>query len=137
MLEFEISSARVEVQKTLAAPQLTIYADRTLIRQVLVNLCKNACEALRENPPVDRKLTIGVASSPASIGLFVADNGPGIADDVRDSLFERFTTTKPNHSGVGLTICKMIGELHGGRIEVHSDPERGATFTLVLPLCSP
>jgi C4-dicarboxylate-specific signal transduction histidine kinase len=54
MLEFELSSARVEVQKTLVAPQLTIYADRTLIRQALVNLCKNACEALHANPPIGR-----------------------------------------------------------------------------------
>jgi two-component system sensor kinase FixL len=109
-----------------------VLADRVQLQQVLVNLVRNAAEAMREAP--HRRLRIG--SAPASGGLLelhVADSGPGIAPDLAERLFEPFVSDKADGMGIGLAVSRSIVEAHGGRIWVETAPEGGALFRLTLP----
>jgi len=109
-----------------------VIADRVQIQQVLVNLLRNAMEAMADSPR--RELT--VASRPGPEGLVevaVADTGPGLPEAVRVKLFQPFFTTKEAGMGVGLSISRTIVEAHGGKLSAETNPEGGATFRLTLP----
>ena len=71
------------------------------------------------------------------LSLAVSDTGPGISADVIDRIFEPFVTTRATGAGLGLAVAKRIVDGHGGVIDVHSEPGKGATFTLRLPLALP
>jgi two-component system NtrC family sensor kinase len=97
------------------------------LRQVVVNLVKNAAEAAGPSGDVD----LGIAAAGDWIELTVTDDGPGIGADVRARLFEPFFTTKPDGTGLGLAVSRSIAHAHGGDIEV-GNPARGASFKLRL-----
>ncbi|HZA12947.1 MAG TPA: ATP-binding protein, partial [Myxococcaceae bacterium] len=105
-------------------------ADRDQITQVLLNLMKNAEEAL---PGGGGVVEVRVAHRGAEAIVEVADNGPGIRPEDRPRVFEPYYTTKSGGSGLGLPIAARIAQEHGGRLEVGGEYGRGATFTLVLP----
>lgn len=110
-------------------PRVSI--DKIQIQQVLVNLIRNAVEAMVD--ATQRILTI--ASAPAAddgVLISVSDTGPGIAADVRNRLFQPFVTSKPNGMGVGLSICRSIVEAHGGRLWAEDSPGGGAMFRLTV-----
>lgn len=110
-----------------------VVADRVQIQQVLINLMRNAMEAMRDSTV--KQLT--VTTSPAEDGRLkveVADTGPGIAEDIAPQLFQPFVTSKPNGMGVGLSISRRIIESHGGELVVRRNEAGGATFTFTLPL---
>ncbi len=110
-----------------------VIADRVQIQQVLINLMRNAMEAMRDSKV--RELT--VTTRPAGddrLQVEVADTGPGIADDIAPQLFQPFVTSKPNGMGVGLSISRRIIESHGGELTVRRNEAGGATFTFTLPL---
>ena len=106
--------------------------DRVQIQQVLVNLFRNALEAMAHSPK--REL---VASTTAvaddMVEVTVADTGSGLSDDVKSSLFQTFFTTKETGMGVGLSISRSIVEAHGGRMWAESNASGGATFRFTLP----
>jgi two-component system sensor kinase FixL len=100
--------------------------DRVQIQQVLVNLIRNAAEAMDGSPR--REITLATApKQPGLIEASVADTGPGMPADVIGRLFAPFVTTKPDGMGVGLSICRTIIEAHGGHIRTEPNPE-GARF---------
>ena len=110
--------------------------DRAQIEQVLINLLKNAREASvrREVPKIEIKAVFApkVTSSLSSwrCTITVRDNGEGILPEVQDKIFVPFFTTKTAGSGIGLSLCKQIMNLHGGNISVYSEPGKGSCFTL-------
>ena len=109
-----------------------VLADRVQIQQVLINLIRNAMEAMRESK--FRNLTIQtVAQGDGMIAVEVADTGPGISDDIAAQLFMPFVTTKPGGIGVGLSISRRIVEAHGGEIGATRNSSGGATFRFTLP----
>jgi two-component system sensor kinase FixL len=109
----------------------TVLADRVQIQQVLLNLMRNAIEAM--DGAGRRELTIStVASDNEEVLVKVADTGAGIAADVADQLFQPFVTTKQHGMGVGLSISRTIVEGHGGRIWVEENPGGGAVFCFTL-----
>jgi signal transduction histidine kinase len=120
-------TCRAEVSSGL--PQLR--ADPALLRQAVLNLALNGCQAM----PDGGKLTMG-----ATVGkdrrmiLTVEDTGIGIPADKLDRIFDLYYTTKPEGSGIGLSIVYRIVQLHGGEIEVQSTEGRGTAFRLILPL---
>lgn len=120
-------------------PDLDMVAcDRSAIEQVLLNLIKNAAQAMAEadsSPP--RRLTLRTRKEADWACIRVADNGPGIAAPVRNHLFDPFFTTKPVGSGTGLGLFVsyfIITEQHGGTISVDSSPAEGTCFIIRLPL---
>jgi len=111
-------------------------ADRVQVQQVLVNLMRNAREALQRSER--REMTVEAhALSSDLLEIAVSDTGPGISDEVADRLFQPFVTTKASGMGVGLSICRTIIEAHGGRLTVERNGAGGATFRLTLATASP
>lgn len=113
-----------------------IAADFIQVQQVLVNLIKNACEAL-EGAAGERRIDLRTSVQSAQVELEVRDNGPGIPPDIAARLFEPYTSSKVDGMGLGLTICRTIVESHGGHIRVASELARGAAFRLSLPALEP
>ncbi|MCJ2025958.1 PAS domain S-box protein [Methylobacterium sp. J-067] len=110
----------------------TVLADRVQVQQVLINLMRNAREAMQQSDR--RELTIEARPiGPGFAEIAVSDTGPGIAAEVADRLFLPFVTTKQTGMGVGLSICRTIVEAHGGRLTVERNAQGGATFRLTLP----
>jgi two-component system sensor kinase FixL len=109
-----------------------VLADRIQIQQVLLNLIRNAIEAMHDARR--RELTVSTHAVPSEglVEIRVADTGSGIAPEVASRLFQPFVTTKPQGMGVGLSICRTIVEAHGGKIRVESEPGQGTTFKLTL-----
>lgn len=108
-----------------------VIVDRIQIQQVLVNLLRNAVEALADASARD----IYIASAPDREGMVrvsVADSGTGLDPQIVEQLFKAFTTTKSNGMGLGLSICRTIIEAHGGRIWYEDRPGGGAMFNFTL-----
>jgi len=109
-----------------------VLADRVQIQQVLVNLFRNALEAMAQSP--QRELVVAnTRAADDMIEVEVADTGSGFQDDVIPNLFQTFFTTKDTGMGVGLSISRSIIEAHGGRLWAESNPSGGATFRFTLP----
>jgi len=112
-----------------------VSVDRVQIQQVMINLMRNAMEAMRDSPT--RLLTIRTSPSENdadSVLVEVSDTGPGIADEIAAQLFQPFVTTKAGGMGIGLSITKRIIESHGGSISVRRNSHGGATFSFTLPV---
>ena len=110
-----------------------VSVDPVQLQQVLLNLVRNASEALVEVPVPQRRLSIATSRvADDEVAVELIDSGPGIADEVRDRLFEPFVTSKPEGTGIGLSICRSIVEAHGGCIEASNRPEGGACFRFTL-----
>lgn len=120
------SGIRVEVEVSESLP--LIEADKNKLKQALLNLCKNAVEAMAG----EGLLTIKASSTDTHVTLEITDTGPGLAEGV--DVFEPFVTTKEQGTGLGLPIVRQIVSVHGGTIACSSNPGKGTTFRLVLPL---
>lgn len=110
----------------------TVMVDRVQIQQVLINLMRNAMEAMRDSER--RELVIRTSSGDeGSVIIEVSDTGPGISDEIAARLFQPFVTSKPGGMGIGLSISRRIVEAHGGELSASRNAEGGATFRFSLP----
>ena len=122
--------ARVQVDLDPQLPPVLV--NRVEIQQVLVNLFRNAVEAMLDAK--NRILTIATRlEEPGFVSVAVSDTGPGIDPDVMDRLFKPFTTTKQEGMGIGLKICQSIIEAHDGKIWLTPNEKEGVTFRFRLP----
>jgi PAS domain S-box-containing protein len=112
------------------ADGLTAEVDRVQIQQVMLNLLRNAYEAVE--PYERRQVTISAREAQGTIEIRLADNGPGLAPDIASHLFQPFHTTKRGGMGVGLSLCRRIVEAHEGRLW-HEPSDPGATFCFTVP----
>lgn len=119
----------IELTVMLKDPDLEIFADENMVSQVLINLLKNALEANEANPSSEIKIRAGTGTDNHP-EICVIDNGPGIPEDSLDEIFVPFFTTRPNGSGVGLSISKQIMRVHGGTLKVRSVPGKETLFCL-------
>ncbi|MEW6032823.1 MAG: ATP-binding protein [Bacillota bacterium] len=110
-------------------PGLVILADPPRLKQVLLNLCRNAVEAM----PGGGVLTLRARCGTSEVVIEVVDTGLGVPPSDLDRIFEPFYTTKETGTGLGLAVCRRIVEAHGGRIAVESRPGQGTTFRVHLP----
>jgi two-component system, LuxR family, sensor kinase FixL len=109
-------------------------ADRVQIEQVLLNLLRNAMDAMEAANSKRRSIIVEVRrNSKQAIEISVADSGPGVAAEVTDTIFEPFITTKPFGMGMGLSISRAIIESHGGSLRMVRGAHSGATFVFDLP----
>jgi two-component system sensor kinase FixL len=109
-----------------------VLADKVQVQQVLLNLIRNAIEAMHDSTV--RELTVSaLREAEGMVTISVADTGMGIAPDVAEQLFQPFFTTKREGMGVGLSICRTIVEAHGGRIWAEGNPGGGTVFKFTLP----
>jgi signal transduction histidine kinase len=135
LLEFATGKKGVFLEYDLAANLPPVVADRLLIVQVLLNLVRNAVEAMDDADPQRRRLVMRTfADDEGNVGVALSDCGSGIAADHFDRLFEPYFTTKPSGTGMGLAICRSTIEAHGGRIWAENNPGGGATFQFILPV---
>ncbi|MFA5112506.1 MAG: ATP-binding protein, partial [Desulfobaccales bacterium] len=104
--------------------------DPRQVHQVLVNLFKNALEAM----PGGGEITITSRVKGDKVEISVTDTGAGLSPEAATNIFQPYFTTKEKGTGLGLAICQSIMQEHGGCIFADSPPGRGATFTLQLPL---
>jgi nitrogen fixation/metabolism regulation signal transduction histidine kinase len=119
----------IEISFSLRDSDLEVYADENLISQVLINLVKNAREAVADTP--GGEIYINAARSQGRhIEICVTDNGPGIPPENLDEIFVPFFTTRRNGSGIGLSISRQIMKVHGGNLKVRSVPGKETTFCL-------
>lgn len=126
----------IDVRTSIEPGLPAVLIDRVQVQQVLVNLIRNAIEAMddagRTPQAGARMLEIRALAGPP-VAVSVSDSGPGIAPAVAARLFEPFVTSKPDGMGVGLSICRSIIEAHGGTIEATPHPGGGAHFRFTLP----
>ena len=115
--------------------ETTLMLDRSQIEQVLINLLKNASEACLEQTCPEVIVSTHGDPEKHLFFLSVCDNGSGILPEVLDKIFVPFFTTKPTGSGIGLSLCKQIMNLHGGSISASSEIGKGSCFTLKFLCC--
>jgi two-component system sensor histidine kinase PilS (NtrC family) len=134
--------SKVSIEVVSNAPHACIYADDEQIRQVILNLIMNACEAMVDGGRLMIRIDAARSvprdgSSPAEcIVIDFQNNGPAIPDSVLPHVFEPFYTTKEGGTGLGLAIVARIVESHFGHVRVTSSPEHGTTFSVALPVYS-
>lgn len=130
LLSNEFVRRQVQLERQYTADGAQILADPGQIRQVILNLTLNALEAIGRNGTI----LVTTRQEDACFALELTDSGPGIDPKVLPKLFEPFSTTKPDGNGLGLSIVHSIVKEHGGRISVTSQPGKGASFLVKLPL---
>jgi PAS domain S-box-containing protein len=128
----ESKELQIRVTLQLNTEEDEVLADKVQIEQVLVNLMRNAKEAIGASKR--REIVISTSSSEIDVRVDIADTGGGLSEKVKSSLFEPFMTTKEDGMGVGLSISRAIIEAHHGTIWADSNPEGGAIFRFTLPL---
>ena len=122
----------IEVQVQLDPGADEVFVDRIQIQQVLVNLIRNAIDAMADGPV--RSLVISTALGVGeTVRVSIEDSGSGIGDDVASQLFQPFVTSKKSGMGIGLSICRSIVEAHGGQIWFEPAPDSGTIFHFTLP----
>ena len=127
----EWDKAGIQVDIQVDPEELEVLVDANLIDQVLINLIKNAMDAVRGREKKNIVLKAGVGEL-GRILIQVFDSGGGIDPELREKIFIPFFTTKKQGSGIGLSLSRQIMRLHKGNITFHTDPEEGTVFTLTF-----
>ncbi len=130
----DIRGREVKLELRLAPDLRPVYVDRVQVQQVILNLIRNALEAMQDGACRERRLTICTDDSGREIEIAVSDTGPGLTDDVKAQMFNAFFTTKKDGgTGLGLPISRSIVEAHGGRLWAESELGVGTTMHFTLP----
>lgn len=135
----EFDAKNVEICHPVPEQAISVSVDRIQIQQVIINLVRNATDALNGAP--QKNITVSISKTDdETVQVTVHDNGPGLSPDLKTTLFEPFVTTKKKGMGMGLYACQQIIEGHGGNIwfepDINPDIESGATISFNLPVTS-
>jgi two-component system sensor kinase FixL len=123
----------VEVSLRLGDDVSQTPIDKVQISQVLLNLVRNAVEAMANVERRELTISTRLSGNGRSVEIEIADTGTGIAPEIAERLFRPFVTSKPNGMGLGLSICQELAEAHGGRLWAEPNEPAGTVFHLVLP----
>jgi two-component system, NtrC family, nitrogen regulation sensor histidine kinase NtrY len=126
-----VESRGIAYTSSVEPANLSALADPDMLEQALINLLRNAVDALGER--ANGHIEVRCRLQDSTVAISVADNGPGVDASTRDRIFVPFFTTKPGGSGIGLSLARQIAHAHGGRLEVAHNTPSGAVFTLILP----
>ena len=130
----ELTRHNLVLHTDLSTGDRTVFGDRVQLQQVMLNLIMNGIEAM--SAVMDRPKVLTISSErvePGGVLVAVKDTGAGIDPATADRIFESFFTTKPNGMGIGLSICRSIIEVHGGRFWTSPNTPHGAVFQFTLP----
>lgn len=133
-LDGDIKNEGLRTQLQLAENVPTLSVDRIQLEQVLINLVRNAIEAMSATPQDQRVLTISTSCTIEEVVLAVCDAGTGLSPTIADRLFQPYQTTKPQGMGLGLALSRSIVQAHNGRLWAQPNPRRGTTFFVALPI---
>jgi signal transduction histidine kinase len=134
LVQPDLQARGIRVETDLQADLPPVHADRTQLQQVILNLIRNAIEAMGSTVPTARRLRLAARpEGHSSVVLSIQDSGSGIAAEDAARVFEPFFTTKPVGMGLGLAICRTIVEDHGGGLRLAQSGPGGCTFEIVLP----
>ncbi len=123
----------IKIQRNERLP--LVQADPEQLKEVLVNIIVNACEAMGQGGSIIiYEETIIEQHTPRAVVVRLSDNGPGIPDAIKSKILEPFFTTKEEGTGLGLSIATRIVQEHGGRLDVSSREGKGSTFIIILPI---
>jgi PAS domain S-box-containing protein len=135
MVQADAAAESCKIELSLTRDLPAVEGDPTQIQQVLINLVRNAFDAMRDAPPSRRVMDIATdCNGDGTIGVAVRDYGSGISETTRERLFEQFFTTKGDGLGMGLAIARSIIEAHGGSIAAENANGGGARFYFRLPI---
>ena len=134
ILRHEAQSNGITIDPAIDGAPRTITGDPVLLQEVVLNLLRNAIDAVSDMPLERRRITVTIACSDTDATVAVRDFGPGVPSAVLATLFQPFTTTKPEGMGIGLALSQRIAAAHGGTIDVTNNPDGGATFRLTVPI---
>lgn len=135
LVQADAEQQRIGITTEVAADLPNVFADRVMIEQVLLNLLKNAIDAMREVPAANRKLRIDAEIDLDGMLRFrVSDRGCGLGEEGAAQLFTPLYTTKADGLGMGLAICRSIIEYHAGRLYAEANPGGGSVFVFTLPV---
>jgi PAS domain S-box-containing protein len=129
-MDAEIDDTLIKVECALDDQMPAAWADAGQIRQVFLNVLRNAVQEM----PGGGELRISSKHAGATVLITISDSGPGIPPDKLERIFDAFFTTKPTGSGLGLSICSQIVRNHNGRLEARSEQGAGAAFHITLPI---
>jgi two-component system sensor histidine kinase DctS len=129
----DLRAAEVQLQWRFAARVPTVFADPILLEQVLINLLRNAADAMADMPASTIRITAQL-SGERFVRMDVEDSGPGLAGRTVDALSAPFYSTKSDGMGMGLAICRSIIEVHHGGMDAGSSSLGGARFSFTLPV---
>lgn len=133
LLKFEIETADIKLTYKVEPKNLEVMVDKEQIEQVLINLVKNAVQALDENEEMEKEKILKISATGTDsngVAISITDNGSGIEEDALKKIFIPFFTTKKNGSGIGLSLSKQIMRQHKGSISVKSVLNQGTEFVL-------
>jgi len=134
LLDWDMQQAGIEMSIVGADLSIQVHGDAVMLQQVLINLMRNAADALRSDPPATPKLSLQIRERGKQAEVQVSDNGCGLDDASAEKLFVPFASSKPNGMGLGLSICRSFIEHHQGRLWFSRNPVRGTNFHIALPL---
>lgn len=143
LFEPQAKKCRIQVKRHIQGGLPDVLADSTMLEQVVINLLKNASDAMTEGmgrstaDEARSEIRLNVSGNDKQIVVQIVDQGPGIPTDKAEQLFAPFYTTKSEGLGMGLAICRSIIEFHRGRLSLEENPEGGAAFIFTLPIDSP
>ena len=140
LIESSAKLANIRVVREIELFPGELMGDRVMLEQVLLNLLRNAVEAMSSGATGQdqRILTVRLTQSEDHhVQIRVLDRGPGIPREIRENLFTPFFTTKSSGMGMGLNICRSIVEFHRGRLWFEDNPEGGTVFIISLPVVKP
>ncbi len=137
LLESQLLHEGICVQREIPGGLPPVQADLIQIEQVLLNLFRNAVEAMAVCPAAEKHLRVRAQRHAQTVVIEVSDTGCGLSPQVQEHLFEAFFSTKPTGVGIGLAISRSIVEAHGGRLWAAPNSPRGTTFAFTLPIAEP
>lgn len=129
LLSPQMEAQRIIIKVDHSEIKEPVSADRSLLKQALLNICLNSVQAM----PNGGRMILGVLFSDTDLTIYIEDTGIGIADSIREKIFDPFVTNKADGVGLGLSICHKIISAHGGRIILKDGEGTGSRFEIVLP----
>jgi signal transduction histidine kinase len=137
LLSSTLRERGIEYRTVVSPPDLGVDADPQLLEQAMINLLRNAADAVtavkRDEGGAPPRIEVSCERRDNQVILSVADNGAGVPEDRRDQIFVPFFTTKAGGSGIGLNLARHVALGHGGQLDVRANRPRGSVFTLTIP----